>query len=69
MMMGGVGHDEMGADLHVGDTHIYSEQTGNENDFTESNPKAKKQMSKKETEQIVKQFRVLYLNDVMEMLQ
>jgi hypothetical protein len=59
----------MGADLHVGDTHIYSEQTGNENDFTESNPKAKKQMSKKETEQIVKQFRVLYLNDVMEMLQ
>lgn len=68
MMMCGVGHDEMGADLHVGDTHIYSEQTGNENDFTESNQKAKKQMTKKETEKIVKQFKVLYLTDVMQML-
>jgi len=35
-MFGVVGQDEMAADLHIGDTHIYSEYTGNMNDFTET---------------------------------
>lgn len=50
----------MGGDLNAGDTHIYSEHT----ELAESYPKSLRIRDKKVEEQIVKNFRVISLQEI-----